>query len=44
VNLHHGRIEEATVKPILAFGSTRKSQVDFGHDQTRLIDTRQVVE
>jgi len=39
VNLHHGRIEEATVKAILAFGSTRKLQVDFGYDQTAVIDT-----
>ena len=28
VNLHHGRIEEATVKAILAFGSIIKLQVD----------------
>ena len=44
VNLHRGRIEEATVKAIIEHTSGKKLQVDFGHDQTALIDPWQVVQ
>ena len=44
IKLSNGRIEEATVKAVIYLGSTQKLQVDFGHDETALIDTRQLVE
>jgi hypothetical protein len=44
VNLHRGRIEEATIKAIIEHSSGKKLQVDFGHDQTALIEPWQVVE
>lgn len=44
VNLHRGRIEEATVKAIIEHTSDKKLQIDFGHDQTALIETWQVVD
>jgi len=44
VNLHRGRIEEATITPIIERTSCKKLQVDFGKDQTALIDTWQIVE
>ena len=44
VNVHHGKIEEAVVKAVIQLGSETKLQIDFGHEQTALIDTRQVVE
>jgi hypothetical protein len=42
VNLNSGRIEEATVKAIIEHANGKKLQVDFGHDQTALVDTRQI--
>ena len=44
MNLHRGRIEEATITPIIERTSCKKLQVDFGKDQTALIDTWQIVE
>lgn len=43
VNLHRGRIEEATITAIIEGTSGKKLQVDFGKDMTALIDTCQVV-
>jgi small-conductance mechanosensitive channel len=44
VNLHHGRIEDAVVKAIIDHSDGLKLQIDFGHEQTPLIDLWQVVE
>ena len=43
VNLHRGRIEEATTTAIIERTRGKKLQVDFGQDMTALIDTRQEV-
>jgi hypothetical protein len=43
VNLHRGRIEEATVKAIIERTDGLRLQVDFGHEQTALIELWQVV-
>jgi hypothetical protein len=39
VNLHRGRIEEATITAIIERTSGKKLQVDSGKDMTELIDT-----
>jgi hypothetical protein len=44
VNLHHGKIEEAVVRAVVQHEDGLKLQVDFGHEQTALIDPRQIVE
>lgn len=44
VNLHHGKIEDATVRAVIHDDDGTKLQVDVGLDLTALIDTRQVVE
>ena len=44
VNLHHGKIEDAVVKAIIEHVDGTKLQVDFGYEQTALIDVWQVVE
>jgi hypothetical protein len=44
VNLHHGKIEDAVIRAVIEHTDCLKLQVDFGHEQTALIDTRQVVE
>lgn len=44
VNLHQGRIVDATVKAIIQRTDGRHYQVDFGHEQTALIQEWQVVE
>jgi molybdopterin-binding protein len=44
VNLHHGKIEDAVVTAIIYLGATLKLQIDFGNDQTALIDPSQVVD
>ena len=44
VNLHRGRIEEATITAIIEHTSGKKLQVDFGKDVTALINTWRVVE
>jgi hypothetical protein len=44
VNLHHGKIEEAVVSAVVQHEDGLKLQVDFGHEQTALIEPRQIVE
>jgi hypothetical protein len=44
INLHAGRIEDATVKAIVERTDGLRLQVDFGHEQTALIHAWQVVE
>ncbi len=44
INLHSGRIEDATVKAIVEHTDGLRLQVDFGHEQTALIHLWQVVE
>jgi len=44
VNLHHGKIEDAVVRAVIEHTDGVKLQIDFGHEQTALIDTRRVVE
>jgi len=43
VNLHTGRIEEATIRAIVEDKDGLRLQVDFGHEQTALIHVWQVV-
>jgi len=44
VNLHHGKIEDAVVKAVIEHTDDLKLQIDFGREQTALIDLWQVVE
>lgn len=44
VNLHHGKIEDAVVKAVIEHTDGLKLQIDFGREQTALIDLWQVVE
>jgi hypothetical protein len=44
VNLHHGKIEDATIRAVITHSDGVKLQVDFGYEQTALIDAWQVVE
>lgn len=44
VNLHHGKIEDAVVKAVIQHAGGTKLQIDFGHEQTALIDLWQVVQ
>jgi hypothetical protein len=44
VNMHHGKIEEAVVRAVVQHEGGLQLQVDFGHEQTALIDPRQIVE
>ena len=44
VNLHHGRTEEAIIKAITPEAGGKKFQIDFGHEQTALIEEWQVIE
>ena len=44
VNLHTGRIVEATVKAIIERTGGKRLQVDFGKDETALVYLSQVVE
>ena len=44
VNLHHGKIEDAVVRAVIEHTDGLKLQVDFGHEQTALIEEWQVVE
>jgi hypothetical protein len=44
VNLHHGKIEGAVVRAVIHDSDGLKLQIDFGHEQTALIDRWQVVE
>jgi len=44
VNLHTGRIVEATVKAVIERTGGKRLQVDFGKDETALVYLWQVVE
>jgi len=44
VNLHHGKIEDAVVRAVIEDKDGVKLQVDFGHEQTALIHSYQVVQ
>jgi hypothetical protein len=44
VNLHTGRIVDATVKAVVDNTDGKRLQVDFGKDETALIHLWQVVE
>jgi hypothetical protein len=44
VNLHTGRIVEATIKAVIDRTDGQRLQVDFGKDETALIRSWQVVE
>ena len=44
VNLHHGKIEDAVVRAVIQRGSEIKLQIDFGNEQTALIDASEVRE
>ena len=44
VNLHHGKIEDAVVRAVIEHTDGLKLQVDFGHEQTALIDASEVRE
>jgi hypothetical protein len=44
VNLHTGRIVDATIKGIIDRTGGKRLQVDFGKDETALIHLWQVVE
>ena len=44
VNLHTGRIVDATVKVIIERTDGKRLQVDFGKDETALVHLWQVVE
>jgi hypothetical protein len=44
VNLHTGRIVDATVKAVIERTDGKRLQVDFGKDETALVHLWQVVE
>ena len=44
INLHHGRMEEATIKAITPIAGGAKYQVDFGRDETATIREWQIIE
>ena len=44
VNMHRGRIVDATIKAIIDRTDVKRLQVDFGKDETALIHLWQVVE
>ena len=44
VNLHTGRIVDATVKAVIEHTDGKRLQVDFGKDETALVHLWQVVE
>jgi len=44
VNLHHGKIEDAVVRALIESDDGVKLQVDFGYEQTALIQAYQVVQ
>jgi hypothetical protein len=39
----HGRIIDATVRTVVEYTHGIKLQVDFGHDETALVELRQVL-
>jgi small-conductance mechanosensitive channel len=44
VNLHHGKIEDATIRAVISEEDGVKLQIDFGYEQTALIPVSQVVQ
>jgi hypothetical protein len=44
VNLHHGKIEDATIRAVISEEDGVKLQMDFGYEQTALIPVSQVVQ
>ena len=44
IKLSGGRIEEATIRAVIEHTDGIRLQVDFGHDETALIELWQVVE
>jgi hypothetical protein len=44
INLHTGRIVDATIKAVIERTDGKRLQVDFGKDETALIHLWQVVE
>ncbi len=44
VNMHRGRIVDATVKAVIDHTDGKRLQVDFGKDETALVHLWQVVE
>ena len=44
VNLHHGKIEDATIRAVISEEGRIKLQIDFGYEQTALIPVSQVVQ
>jgi hypothetical protein len=44
VNLHTGRIVDATIKAVIERTDGKRLQVDFGKDETALVHLWQVVE
>jgi hypothetical protein len=44
VNLHHGKIEDATIRAAISEEAGIKLQIDFGYEQTALIPVSQVVQ
>ena len=43
VNLHLGKIEDAIIRAVIQNSDGFKLQVDFGHEQTALIEEWQVI-
>jgi hypothetical protein len=44
VDLHHGKIEDATIRAVISEEDGVKLQIDFGYEQTALIPVSQVVQ
>jgi len=44
VNVHTGRVVEATVRPVIDRTDGKQLQVDFGKDETALVHLWQIVE
>ena len=44
VDLHHGKIEDATIRAVISEEGRIKLQIDFGYEQTALIPVSQVVQ
>jgi hypothetical protein len=44
LDLHHGKIEDATIRAVISEEGSIKLQIDFGYEQTALIPVSQVVQ
>jgi hypothetical protein len=44
VNLHHGKIQDATIRAVISEEDGIKLQIDFGYEQTASIPVSQVVQ